>query len=70
MPAYIAQGEWRGVLEPDERGEQEGLFLANGNEDAQHKARKIAKTNRFTLKHLLRVTDDGNIEIPIDCSCI
>lgn len=69
MPAYIVKGEWRGVIEPDERGEQEKLFLANDNEDARYKARQIAKEERFTPKQLLRVTDTGNVEIPLRCNC-
>lgn len=69
MPAYIAKGEWRGILEPDERGKQEEIFLATNNEEARQKAHEIAKSKRFALKQLLRVTDNSNVEISLRCTC-
>lgn len=59
------KGEWRGVFEPDERGEEEELFLAKNDMHAQEKARRIAINRRFELKEIWRITDEGRVYIPL-----
>ena len=59
MIAYILRGEWKGVLDPDNRGNQEEVFLAYSDEHARKRAREIAQTERFRPTKLVRITGDG-----------
>lgn len=63
--AYIAKGEWKGVLDPDTRGKEEKVFLAYSDEDAREKAWEIADEERFQLQEILRVTRKGNKNVPL-----
>lgn len=63
MKAYIVFGEWKGIVDPDVRGTDEKLFLAYSDEHAREKAREIANKEDFTLKRLVRVEKEGNVDI-------
>ena len=65
MIAYIAKGEWKGILDPDERGGQEEIFLAYSDEHARDKAPEIASAGGFKLQQILKVTENGNVSIPL-----
>lgn len=65
MIAYIAKGEWRGILDPDERGGQEEVFLAYSDEHARNEAPRVASREGFRLLEILRVTENGNVGIPL-----
>lgn len=65
MIAYIARGQWKGILDPDERGDEKEVFLAYNDEHAREKAREIANRKRFELRQILRVTKKGNVDISL-----
>ena len=59
MISYILRGEWKVVLDPDNRGTQEEVFLAYSDEHAKTRAREIVQTERFRPTGLMRVMGDG-----------
>lgn len=66
MIAYIAKGEWKGIFDPDERGQEEKVFLAYSDEHAREEAQRIARKEDFKLQQILKVTEKGNVEIPLN----